>query len=278
MFEPDFSKVRDAVMAYPEASMSIFVAGLLLGWGASWMLAHRELKVNRSIITAVNDATISAESRRHIIAHSLPHKGRLKLLVQSLAILVSIAFIASGLVIFLKMPSAADITNELKGQNNWFYLRADTENPFKIPGPDVPLRAVNPTTGRVENVRLWISKYEDNRTGPKYLSDGFGTWVSIIGNADELIGLSIKPGKYWIEINTYKFTLESLEITENNGVLTQKITVIRDGNTFDPTMPQAESTPKKSMVVPSMPLASTDRHAEGSDDAAVQPMRGTTYV
>lgn len=47
---PDLSKFRDVVAAYPEGAFYLFATGLALGSGASWLLARRELKVNRSII------------------------------------------------------------------------------------------------------------------------------------------------------------------------------------------------------------------------------------
>ncbi len=38
-FDISFSNIRDAVLAFPEVTLSIFVGGLVIGWGISWLLA-----------------------------------------------------------------------------------------------------------------------------------------------------------------------------------------------------------------------------------------------
>lgn len=101
---PDLSKIRDAVMAYPEATFIIFVTGLGLGWGASWLFARRELRVNRSIIEAINSSDITREEKSTILKHSLPTKGWFKFATQSIALVLLLAMFAAVAIYYTRIP------------------------------------------------------------------------------------------------------------------------------------------------------------------------------
>jgi hypothetical protein len=103
VFEPaDFSKVREAVMAYPEASIAIFVGGLFIGWGASWLLAHRELKVNRVIISELRQSNISQATKDSLLSNVLP-QHRFGPWLKSLGT-ISIAAIAAAASVWMLQP------------------------------------------------------------------------------------------------------------------------------------------------------------------------------
>jgi hypothetical protein len=97
-----FAIVREAVMAFPEVMLSIFVGGLFIGWGISWLLAHRELKVNRSVIAAVKKVHVTPEAKRDILQRALPQR-RLPPILRSFG-LVLLAGAIAGVVTLLLLP------------------------------------------------------------------------------------------------------------------------------------------------------------------------------
>jgi hypothetical protein len=94
MFEPaNFAKVREAVMAYPEATIAIFLGGLFIGWGAAWLIARRELTVNRLIIEHAKDPKLSSTDKNEILNKALPQRkwDRLKpVLVPVFVVIIAI--------------------------------------------------------------------------------------------------------------------------------------------------------------------------------------------
>lgn len=89
--------------AHPEACITIFGAGLFLGWGPAWLLAHREIKVNRTIIDGLKEQGLSKDSREAILAKSLPGKRDRPIWLQSFTIIVGAAIVAA-IVAYSMLP------------------------------------------------------------------------------------------------------------------------------------------------------------------------------
>jgi len=97
----EFSKIWNAIMAHPEATMTIFVSGLFLGWGASWLLAHRELKVNRAIIAGLKEPTTSEHTKQELLGNALPQRGRGPW-VKSFAVVILMSIVAAAVTLAIQ--------------------------------------------------------------------------------------------------------------------------------------------------------------------------------
>jgi len=111
IFDLDFNKVWEAVMAYPETTISLFIGGLVLGWGASWLLAHRELKVNRLIIAQLQESSLSEDEKRGLLREALP-QSKFGPLVKSFStvVLMSILSVAAVLILQARQPPWSNLT------------------------------------------------------------------------------------------------------------------------------------------------------------------------
>ena len=216
-------------------SIWIFGLGLALGWGASWFLAHRELKVNRSIIAAVKDATITEDAKRQILAHALPQRGLLKWLFQSLIILLALIALFAGaaaVILRMEMPSASDIAKEIRGGESIGYWYADLNAPRDSDG-GFPRVVV---CGSVISVVWWVyhlgaekDPYSEEYKNSPYRNLSGGTICLAPGFV--IYSPTIKPGSYGIDFSgtNDRSWRETLTITETDTEVVEKMEIMKEG-------------------------------------------------
>lgn len=211
---PDIAKLREVFVAFPNETVGIFVGGLVLGWGAAWMLAKRELKVNRSIVEAVKDPNLPQNKKIEILQHALPQKLAGPLL-RSLGIIIGIALLAS----FLSWNVQEIIRTELRGGDSFPYVWAQMSRTD------------------LDGIELWIRN--DTKQPLSYLSAAVSLGDEYIGGRpfpvlpagkQEMMGISVTPGDFKIEITAINgLYIEQLKITKGgDGKLRQTAIVRKD--------------------------------------------------
>lgn len=98
----DLLKAREAVMAFPEATITLLLGGLVIGWVSSFAFAHRELKVNRLIIAELRQSGLSEAAKAELLKSAVPRQ-KLGPWFKSFSVVLFTAGIAA-LVAWLMQP------------------------------------------------------------------------------------------------------------------------------------------------------------------------------
>jgi hypothetical protein len=104
------TKGREAIVAFPEASFALFL-GLLIGWGASFAFAHKELKVTGFLIDELRRSNISEVTKAQLLANA-PQSRWLGSWIKSLGVIALAAAVGVAWIIQPKGTPARHLTAE----------------------------------------------------------------------------------------------------------------------------------------------------------------------
>src|SRR5450432_1103474 len=105
-------RAKEAIVAFPEASLSLFFGGLAIGWAVSFMFAHRELKVNRIIIAELKEPNISQAVKDQLLNSALPQR-RVGPWVRSLGGILMAAAVAAAVAWAIQTKAPIDSSRHL---------------------------------------------------------------------------------------------------------------------------------------------------------------------
>jgi hypothetical protein len=107
-------KAKEAIVAFPEASVALFAVGLAIGWAVSLAFSHKELKVTRIIISELRQPNISQATRDRLL-ESAPRRRGTSAWLKSLGAILIAAIVGATVAVMLQPKAPVDLSRHLSG-------------------------------------------------------------------------------------------------------------------------------------------------------------------